>query len=157
MTKEEVVLKELTDWMPAIKDVTRVQRIRRVWTVVSYKDFEKLLCYARDVSGFGILLTITGVDDGETLGFLYHLTRQDGTILTIKTSVPKAAPVINTVGRYFPSAEIYERELIDLIGAKVEGLPPGKKYPLPDDWPEGEYPLRKDWQMTDKSRNCGRM
>ena len=47
----------------------------------------------------------------------------------------------------FPAAEIYERELIDLLGAKVAGLPEGKRYPLPDDWPAGEYPLRKDWKQ----------
>jgi Ni,Fe-hydrogenase III component G len=46
----------------------------------------------------------------------------------------------------FPSAHIYERELIDLLGAKVEGLPPGNRYPLTDDWPKDQYPLRKDWK-----------
>ena len=47
----------------------------------------------------------------------------------------------------FPAAHIYERELVDLLGAKVEGLPPGNRYPLPDDWPEVQYPLRKDWKQ----------
>jgi Ni,Fe-hydrogenase III component G len=32
-----------------------------------------------------------------------------------------------------------------MLGVNVEGLPEGKRYPLPDDWPDGQYPLRKDW------------
>ena len=32
-----------------------------------------------------------------------------------------------------------------MFGIKVEGLPEGERYPLPDGWPEGQYPLRKDW------------
>ena len=31
---------------------------------------------------------------------------------------------------------------------QVQGLPPGNRYPLPDDWPQGQYPLRKDWNVS---------
>jgi Ni,Fe-hydrogenase III component G len=31
----------------------------------------------------------------------------------------------------------------------VTGLPEGSRYPLPDNWPEGQYPLRKDWKPAD--------
>ena len=41
---------------------------------------------------------------------------------------------------------IYERELVDLLGARVEGLVPGVRYPLPEGWPEGDHPLLKDWK-----------
>ncbi|MDD5594820.1 MAG: NADH-quinone oxidoreductase subunit C, partial [Candidatus Omnitrophica bacterium] len=64
----------------------------------------------------------------------------------LKVSVPKENPVIKSIIGIFPGAEIYERELIDLFGAKVEGLPEGNRYPLTDDWPKDEYPLRKDWR-----------
>jgi Ni,Fe-hydrogenase III component G len=80
------------------------------------------------------------------LSFIYHLAQDTGILLNIKISVPKASPVLMTVSGYFPGAEIYEREVVDLLGAKVEGLPPGNRYPLIDDWPAGQYPLRKDWQ-----------
>jgi Ni,Fe-hydrogenase III component G len=67
-------------------------------------------------------------------------------LINLKTSAPKENPQIKSITQYFPSAEIYERELVDLFGAKVEGLAPGNRYPLTDDWPPGEYPLRKDWK-----------
>ena len=28
---------------------------------------------------------------------------------------------------------------------QVHGLPEGPSFPLPDCWPEGQYPLRKEW------------
>jgi Ni,Fe-hydrogenase III component G len=67
--------------------------------------------------------------------------------LNLTVAVPKENPVLQTVMGYFPPAETYERELIDLLGMKVEGLPPGSRYPLPEGWPEGQYPLRKDWNV----------
>ena len=30
---------------------------------------------------------------------------------------------------------------------RVEGLPAGKRYPLPDSWPVGLCPLRKDFKI----------
>jgi Ni,Fe-hydrogenase III component G len=92
------------------------------------------------------LCTITGLDEAEELAFIYHLTGDSNIVVNLKTRVRKASPVIKTVTHYFPGADIYERELEDLFGAKVEGLPAGNRYPLTDDWPKDEYPLRKDWK-----------
>jgi membrane-bound hydrogenase subunit beta len=94
---------------------------------------------------FGILAAITGLDEGPTLGLIYHLARENGIVLNLSTSVPKEKAVLKTITSYFPAADVYEREVIDLLGFKIEGLPPGSRYPLTDDWPAGQYPLRKDW------------
>jgi Ni,Fe-hydrogenase III component G len=40
--------------------------------------------------------------------------------------------------------------MMDLFGMQVEGLPPGNRYPLPDDWPPNQYPLRKDWKLPEE-------
>jgi Ni,Fe-hydrogenase III component G len=69
-------------------------------------------------------------------------------VLGLKLRVPREAPVIDTVTDRFPGAANYERELDDLLGFEVVGLPPGKRYPLPDDWPKDQKPLRKDWKPT---------
>jgi Ni,Fe-hydrogenase III component G len=69
-----------------------------------------------------------------------------GIMLNIKIYAPKTEPVIPTITEMFPSAEIPEREVEDLLGAKVKGLAPGRRYPLPEDWPQNDHPLLKDWK-----------
>jgi Ni,Fe-hydrogenase III component G len=115
-------------------------------------NFPEVFDYAVKQLNFLILATITGLDEGTSLGFIYHLARASGIVLNLHTTAPKDKPVIKTVTEYFPSADAYERELVDLFGAQVEGLPQGNRYPLPDGWPANQFPLRKDWnaEMLDK-------
>ena len=145
MTEEEIV-KQLVGQFPFLQDKIRVQRERRIFASVEMQNFEAIFVFAMRELDFTILCTITGLDNGATLGLIYHMARIDGITLNIQTEVPKENPVIQTMTKYFSCAEIYERELIDLLGARVEGLGEGERYPLPDNWPKGEYPLRKDWK-----------
>jgi Ni,Fe-hydrogenase III component G len=92
------------------------------------------------------LLTITGFDDLDRLSLMYHIAQDRNIVINLKTSVPKDNPKLRTVTDYFPSADAYEREVVDLLGFEIQGLPPGNRYPLTDDWPKGQYPLRKDWK-----------
>jgi Ni,Fe-hydrogenase III component G len=123
----------------------KVQRPTRLWVEVDQTGFPAVFDGLVRSMGFSILCTITGLDLGADLGIIYHVAQDGGIVANVKTRCAKGSS-IRTVTPYFPGAENYERELIDLLGAKVEGLPPGPRYPLPDGWPEGEHPLLKDWQ-----------
>ena len=142
---EQVLVAELVAAFPFLDGKIRVARERRVWAEVDYADFRKVFERAVKEMGFSILCIITGLDEGENLGFIYHIADLGGTMLNIHTLSPKDGPGIATITDLFPAAHIYERELQDLFGAKVDGLAPGNRYPLPDGWPEGQYPLRKDF------------
>jgi len=143
--KEERIQSDLIAKFAFLDGKVRVQRARRIYADVDYANFRPVLEYAVRELDFEFLCTMSGLDDGENFSFLYHLTRQDGVILSIRTGIPKNKPGLKTITDLFKGAEIYEREVVDLLGVNVEGLPEGKRYPLPDDWPAGEYPLRKDW------------
>ena len=144
--REIKITQDLINRFPYLNDKVRVQRDRRILTEVDYGNFKEVFEYAIRELKFIFLCTITGLDETEKISLIYHIARQDGIMLNIKTSVAKTNPVLKTIIEYFPSAQIYERELEDLLGVKVEGLPAGKRYPLPDDWPKRQYPLRKDWK-----------
>ncbi len=147
MEKKELIVKEsLLKRFPYLNDKVGIQRDRRIYAEVDYANFIEVFEYSIQKLNFTFLCTITGLDEGEKISFIYHLTTQDGIILNLKTAVPKADPKLKSIIGYFRGAEIYERELADLLGVKVEGLPEGKRYPLPDDWPSDQYPLRKDWR-----------
>ena len=148
MPKEEDIRKLLIQKFGYAEDKIRIPRARRVLLDIDTGNFGEVFDYAVKQLRFMHLLTITGLDEGDKLSFIYHLSVDSGIILNIKRSVPKQDPVIKTVTPYFPGADIYEREVVDLFGVKVEGLPPGNRYPLTDDWPVGQYPLRKDWKKN---------
>jgi NADH:ubiquinone oxidoreductase subunit C len=145
MANEESIKQELAKRFPFMADTIVIKRERRIFAEAPADRFLEVVSYVKTAMGFVNLCTMTGLDDGEKLSFIYHFSRMDGTMLNIKESVPKAKPVIRTITGIFPGGGIYEREVIDLLGAEVEGLPPGERYPLPDGWPKGQYPLRKDW------------
>lgn len=147
---QEDILQNLVKKFPFLEGKIRAPRARRVFIDDITANFDNVFNYAVGDLEFSILCTITGLDDGDRITFIYHIARIDGTILSMKRSSPKTDPVINTITPKFFSADIYERELMDLLGVRVEGLPAGNRYPLPDDWPKGEYPLRKDWKKPAK-------
>jgi membrane-bound hydrogenase subunit beta len=146
MANEEAIKQELTGKFPFLADKIVIKRERRIFADVPQNHFREVFEHTAKKMDFVHLCIITGLDDGDNLLFIYHLAKMDGTVLNLKTTVPKSNPVIKTITDIFPGGVIYERELIDLLGTKVEGIPPGKRYPLPDNWPANQYPLRKDWK-----------
>ena len=149
MTKEENIQSELIKKFGFLEGKITVRRARRIFAEVPLENFNEVFEYALKNLSFVMLCTITGLDETQTLGFIYHIAREDGIMLNIKVSVDRNDPVIKTITGYFPGADIYERELMDLLGTKVQGLPEGTRYPLSDDWPAGEYPLRKNWKKKE--------
>ena len=129
----------------------RVPRARRVFGQVPYERFPEVFEHAVRRMGFSMLCTITALDGGASFEVIYHLARPSGVTLNLSTLVPKDRPVLQTVTGCFPAADLYEREMVDLMGIQVQGLPTGHRYPLPDDWPDGQYPLRKDWKAPSVS------
>jgi membrane-bound hydrogenase subunit beta len=146
MNEEEKIQQNLLNRFSFLENKIVIKRAKRIFAQVPAENFMEVFEYAVKELQFPILCALTGLDEGETFGLLYHLARENGTTLNIKMNIPRANPVIKTVTDLFLSAEIYERELVDLLGIAVNGLKPGKRYPLPDDWPVGDYPLRKDWK-----------
>ncbi len=146
MSDEQAIASELVRKFPFLDGKVRAPRARRVFADVPAANIQEVFPHAVKEMGFTILCTITGLDLGEDLAAIYHLARPAGEVLNLTVRVPKSAPVLQTVSGTFPAADAYERELIDLLGFDVRGLPPGNRYPLPDGWPAGQYPLRKDWK-----------
>jgi len=146
MQEEQAIQTELVTKFHYLAGKMRIQHKRRVYADVAIEHFAEIFDWAVKHMGFEMLSAITGLDLGDKLGVIYHLARESGVALSISTAVAKDNPAVKTVTDYFPAAEVYERELIDLLGFKVEGLGKGHRYPLPDDWPDGQFPLRKDWK-----------
>jgi Ni,Fe-hydrogenase III component G len=131
---------------PALAGHVTAPRPRRLFAEVPAEAFGEVLDFSCGQLGFDRLVSITGMDEAEHLSALYSLAGPGGALLNLRVRVPRDRPVLETISTRFPGGAVYERELVDLLGFEVAGLPPGRRYPLPDDWPQDQKPLRKDWK-----------
>lgn len=103
---------------------------------------------------WGYLSAITGLDHpGEPEGSIETLYQfcNRAEIVTLRVSVPYSAAVLPSVCGLIPTATLYEREMIEMFGVTIEGTPNTDKLLLPDDWPDGVYPLRKSFTGLDNT------
>lgn len=151
MEKEAIVLERLKNRFFGLDTEQAKFTVRRIYLSVPEDVFMDVLAFAARDLGFDHLLTITGLDTGESFEFIYHVSNADGILLNLKRKAKREDPVvISSVLPIFEGATFYERELEGLLGVKVDGLPEGRQYPLPDNWPKGQYPMRKDWAPPKK-------
>jgi len=70
---------------------------------------------------------------------------RDKVLCSILVNLPADEPVIDSISPQVPAANWAEREFRDLLGIEPLGCPSMKRLILPDGWPEGVHPLRKDF------------
>jgi Ni,Fe-hydrogenase III component G len=105
------------------------------------------LVTALRVKRLGYLAAITGLDLGAEaaeLEVLYHFCAGSA-VITLRLRLPVEAPVVPTLSKIIPIAEIFERELSEMFGITVTGLAAPHHLYLPDEWPDAVYPLRKEF------------
>ncbi|MDD8015604.1 MAG: NADH-quinone oxidoreductase subunit C [Acidobacteriota bacterium] len=120
--------------------------VRRIFIKIPSSQLIPAVTALRDRFGFKYLATITGLDKGETFELIYHFGGE-GINLNLRTEIPRNDPHIESVTPVIPGAILYERELQDMFGIVVDHIPDHRPLLMPDDWPAGNYPLRKDWKF----------
>ena len=146
MNGEEIKTQLEKKFPELLKEKIRVESDSRIWvSALPRADFMNVFKFAINESGFNNFHMTVGLDCGETFEVLYLLSNADKAILTLRQNTPRENPVIGSINEFFSNSLFHEKELEDLFGIKVDGLPEGPRYPLPDKWPDGQYPLRKDW------------
>jgi NADH:ubiquinone oxidoreductase subunit C len=127
------------EWILSLKN----SEPRRIFLTVKIDHFKEALAKLLKEEGITHLITITGVDLGEEIEVIYHLERS-GTILSVKVVIPKNRPVLPSITDLMGGATFYEREVHEILGVEFEGHPDLSRLILPEGWPKGLYPLRKD-------------
>jgi len=57
-------------------------------------------------------------------------------------------PRVDTISDLCAGRQLVEREFRDLVGIEPVGHPYPKRLILPDGWPDGVHPLRRDYPWT---------
>ena len=92
----------------------------------------------------------SGVDTPTAIEILYHRAFDglDG-LVSVKTKLDRETPEIDSVAHICVATEWIEREMWELLGITFRGHPDMRHLLLLDDWPEGKYPLRRDYTGLD--------
>jgi len=120
---------------------------RRLFLKVAPQHLIAVVTRLRDAFGVVFLSTISGLDNGATFEIIYHFSTPEHDY-NVRTEISKDNPHVGSITPVIPGAILYEREIQDMFGIVVDGIPDGRRLLLPEDWPEGQFPLRKDWTFV---------
>lgn len=104
----------------------------------------------------GWLSVVVGNDERPIHGHfsVYYVLSMDETEkchVIVQAIVPESTEEFPSVTPLVPACVWGEREVRDMFGLRPVGLPDERRLVVPDDWPRGLYPLRKD-SMDYRSR-----
>ena len=96
--------------------------------------------------------TASGVDLRYHMEILYHFLIEDiNLLISLRVKIQKPKLEITSLSLIFEGANWIEREMHEILGINFRGHPDLRRLLLPDDWPEGVYPLRRDYKEWDKN------
>ena len=104
------------------------------------------LCQLQEMPHFTV---IAPADRGEAVDVLYHFSLYHGhhlkaIALAIRVTLPKSELTIPTISDIIPGAIFAERETQEMMGVQVTGSPDDRRLFIPDDFPQGVFPWRRD-------------
>ena len=96
------------------------------------------------------LATATGIDVRDGIDVLYHwCIEPPGAVITLKALAVRPELALDSITNVVPAANWIEREMHDLLGANFPGHPDMRRLILDDSWPQGVYPLRKNFDQVE--------
>ncbi|HDI11657.1 MAG TPA: NADH-quinone oxidoreductase subunit C [Candidatus Acetothermia bacterium] len=125
----------------------RVRRERGyIWAEIGRDDLLRTVEALKELGPLHISI-ISGTDVEDRIELIYHFAVGYGTeggevMVNLRISVPKSDPVVPSICSLLPGAETTEREKIEFLGVKFQGIPDSRHLFLPDDM--GVHPWRKD-------------
>lgn len=150
MTRAEI-LNDITTRFK--EDITHVfdRSGRRVYIDISAAALTKIVrhVFCELKARFNIA---SAMDAREHMEILYHFTFQEiNLVVSFRVKLDKKHLEIDSLAPIFEGANWVEREIHEVLGIHFKGHPDLRRLLLPDEWPEGVYPLRRDYQEWDKS------
>jgi len=150
MTPEEVLgdlRKKFKDDIVEILD----ERSRKVYIEIKQESLVKVASYIfKDLKAR--FNTASGVDMRNHMEILYHFLIEDiNLLISLRVKLQKSKLEIDSLSPIFEGADWIEREMHEILGINFKGHPDLKRLLLPDDWPDGVYPLRRDYKEWDKN------
>jgi NADH-quinone oxidoreductase subunit C len=110
------------------------------WISLEPRNLHDLLLHLKQ-NGFSRLSAISGVDTGKEIELIYHVFSETYYV-NVRVPIPKKKLEIRTVTGIYPGANLFEREVHEMLGVDFPGHPNLNNLFLNEKSPKN--PLRKD-------------
>ncbi len=144
----QTVLRQITDRFTPVIQRMDIPEDGRLFLYVEPQAIREICRYVfRDLDARYVISI--GLDDRPVSGqFLVahdFAFDKDRVLSSILSYLPASSPRVDSIADLVPAANWAEREFRDLVGIEPVGHPYPKRLVLPDGWPEGVHPLRRDY------------
>ncbi|MDE1843221.1 MAG: NADH-quinone oxidoreductase subunit C [Thaumarchaeota archaeon] len=146
-TNLENYVKEITDKFPN-KITTTYQNNDELHLNVELNDMPKICDYVyKNLNAR--LATIICSDERKNIGsfIIRYVFEKDNVFIFIIVSTSDSFP---SIALHVPAAVLYEREIRDMFGLIPTGNPDTRPLVLHEHWPDGIFPLRKEFELETK-------
>lgn len=124
------------------------------------EDFRKTCLDLHKKLASPVMMFFAADESGEKGSFSLYCLFEDTAArqwVFVSTRVPAETPVYETLSRDVFSAALFEREMKETFGLSPKGSPDRRRLNLHDEvWPEGSFPLLKDFRMPAATGNTGK-
>lgn len=133
--------------LSAVKDAA-IEENQRLTVTVEPKQLHTLVeaLYKNAELPFDYLISLIGMDWGETLGVIYLLSSSKDPsqeVAIITATADRENPLLYTITDIYEAANLHEREVYAMFGIRFINNPDMRRFLLRDDW--NGFPFRKDY------------
>lgn len=133
-----------TEWAEGVKG----RKSKQVWLKIARESLVPTLKRLVEIQ-YPHVSVIAFCDTGTQVDLMYHFhvywgIPHEEVLVTLTVSLDKTDLKVPTITGVIPGALTSEREKQEMLGIEVVGIPDGRRLFLPEDFPLGVYPWRKD-------------
>ena len=133
-----------TEWAEGVKG----RKSKQVWLKIAREALLPTLGRLAQIH-FPHVSVIAFADVGEAVELMYHFyiywsVPHEEILVTLTVSLPKSDLKVPSITGIIPGVLTSEREKQEMLGIEVVNIPDSRRLFLPEDFPQGVYPWRKD-------------
>lgn len=149
----KIILNQLMEAFPEILGNHRIEHINEIYFDIKKEQAKDLCIYLNQTMDMA-LITMFGCDERPinrdfTVNYCFA-NREKGVLITLRIPVEEKCPEYPSITDKVHAAALYEREIKEMFGLEPVGHPDAKPLILHGNWPDGVYPLRKDFDRNKK-------
>ncbi|MEA1962083.1 MAG: NADH-quinone oxidoreductase subunit C [Bacillota bacterium] len=148
--QDRIINEKISQLLYLFKDdiYKRENRSNEIYLEVDIDNIREITAYVNETLAYPLISLFANDERTSSEQYaLYYVfaDRARGHLLILKAMIAATKAAFPSIAAKVPAAYLYEREIHDLFGLVPSGHPDPKRLVWHENWPEGVFPLRKDF------------